>query len=419
MGSDHEEDGDGMWRIQAVLAVAAFAVAASGCSSVVAGSPVTGSVAPAPDGVDVLLLDPGGYPTRPLPPFGKAGTPEAGATREGQRIADNVVVPFQVDPVFTDDQDGEVFDVAFTDDRFGAGTVAPHQFITGFGSYASQLSGSNHAFVKHLNNIVLRFATSDDATAAAADIAAAGRHDIENNQVPTHPVSIPRYPATAASGTDERPNIDGTPSVRAVTVDGLYVLVQEASNHAAGLDWAAREAAAAELVAATLDLQRPLIEKLAGTPVDQLASLALDPDGLLARTLPRPRKYPSRRSGVYRQHGALHFELNPSAAQAAFTAGGMRQVTRALTHVSETSNTDGARRVREMFVKVATADGYKPVSAIRGLPLATCLTRANYSDTSTFYCVAVADRYVIEASSYQELDAHRLLSAQYLMLTGT
>jgi hypothetical protein len=59
--------------------------------AVVDGSAVKAAGGPAPGTVDVALLDPGNYPTKPLPPRGVAGTPFEGKLLDAQRMADFVV----------------------------------------------------------------------------------------------------------------------------------------------------------------------------------------------------------------------------------------------------------------------------------------------------------------------------------------
>jgi len=70
----------------------------AGCSTVEHGNAVRASGGPPPGTVDVTLLDPGNYPTKPLAPMGAAGTPATGALLDAQRMADFVVGPWEVDP---------------------------------------------------------------------------------------------------------------------------------------------------------------------------------------------------------------------------------------------------------------------------------------------------------------------------------
>ncbi len=83
-------------RAAAVLATAAALL--TSCSTAIDGSPVTSAGGPPPGTVDIALLDVGNYPTRPSAPIGTAGTPEIGAIVEGQRMANYVTGPWEVDP---------------------------------------------------------------------------------------------------------------------------------------------------------------------------------------------------------------------------------------------------------------------------------------------------------------------------------
>jgi hypothetical protein len=83
----------------AAALAAALALLVSSCSSSVdSGSAVKATNDVAPGGaVDVALLDVGNYPTKPSPPLGSAGTVEIGAIVEGQRMANYVTGPWEVD----------------------------------------------------------------------------------------------------------------------------------------------------------------------------------------------------------------------------------------------------------------------------------------------------------------------------------
>jgi hypothetical protein len=399
-----------MIRSVPVAIAAMLMAAATGCTSGVASLPAR-TTGPRPaDGVDVARLDPGKYPTRPLPPLGAAGTALRGGLIESQRMADNVVVPLQVDPMLDKpnpfatlpvkgpDASGLLFPPAIRD------AVQAHHYLAGFASGRV----STRAPRKSLINVVLRFATPDDAAAAAADMAArsASLKTAHGDPTPTHPVPIPRYPATAAVAYDRNPE------VLAYTARGPYVLAQRAivpgsTDGSAGL------------VAATLDLQQPLIDEFVPTPLDQLPNLPVDPDGLLARTIARPADQGNVTDGGYGPHGALHYQIDAGAAQSAFTGAGMKEWATSQTGVYETANADGALRVRDAL---ATSEGvidYQPATGIDAMPPAKCFVQGNnpqWKVLPKFYCVAVADRYVIESASNQEPDAHQALAAQYLML---
>ncbi|WP_423212788.1 DUF7373 family lipoprotein [Mycobacterium talmoniae] len=369
---------------------------------------------PARDGVNTSLLDPGTYPTKPRPPLGTAGGTWVGGQIESRRMGNNVVGPWEVDPVLTSLTRAGVPRPTDLDLVFGAGvgaTAVAHQLIAVFQSGRASATSSQKVLV----NVVLRFPSPEEAAAAAAEMAStSGRpKSSSHGDEPTsyEPVTIPGYPATAAKSY--RQDLLGAPwRVLAFTAHGMYVLGQsvEARDSAAG----------AALAATTLDKQGPLIDQFQATPTDQLAQLPIDPDGLLARTL-RPD------SGVgelYQPHAQLHFDDDPPRTQTLFDTAHLQLVAKGNTIVYQTPDGASAQKIVDIFA-AAMADNqnrigprYAPAQGIPGLSTAKCLE--NKSDAgSSFYCVAVADRYAIEVSTHQELVAHQKVSAQYLMLTST
>ena len=67
------------------------------------------------------------------------------------------------------------------------------------------------------------------------------------------------------------------------------------------------------LVAKTLDLQGPAIDKFRATDLSEFADISLDPTGLLARTLPVPDKEATPiQNATYEQRGALQYQSDPA-----------------------------------------------------------------------------------------------------------
>ena len=81
----------------AYIALVSVALLSAACSTTVDGSAVKESgAAPGPT-VDVSKLDVGPYPTQPSQPLGVTGDPLRGVLVEAQRMANNVVGPWEVD----------------------------------------------------------------------------------------------------------------------------------------------------------------------------------------------------------------------------------------------------------------------------------------------------------------------------------
>ncbi|MGE2818030.1 DUF7373 family lipoprotein [Mycobacterium heidelbergense] len=340
-----------------------------------------------------------------------AGDAMHGGWAEARRLADNVVGPSEADSTLIDYaqiESGVVKDRDAVNSLLGAPMgegLAGHNYVAGFSSARHTDTGA----YKDLLNIVLELAAPADAPAAAADMAAKSTTltmPFDDKPIPTQHVSIPRYPNTAAvtyRWTSSYPN-PGEPrfSVTAVTAHGQYILAQTATS-------AENADIAAQLVATALDLQQPLIDQFRPTPVNQLAQLPLDPDGLVARTLPAQQENETVNDGIYGRHGALHLATgDPVHLQALFKSADVQQVSYSVgTRVYQTPAVDSAARI------VADMTGPHQVAGITGMPKAKC-----FAETLAFWCVGVAERYAYEIQNEQETALHQMMAAQYRLLSG-
>jgi hypothetical protein len=377
-----------------------------------------------PHAVSVALLDPGNYPIRPRAPLGLAGTSFAGSKIDARRMADYVVLPFQLDSRMSHpsiDGTGVIQDLpalakASLPDPILRGADG-HNFIYGFTVYASTGEPATTGPVSTgLQNTVLRFATPTDAAAAAADMSSrSATFDAGTLTplIPSRPVGIPRYPDARAVAYDDAIQDH---FVLSYTPHGPYLLIQEAQSQG-GTD------AAAAVVAASLDRQEPLIDTFAATPIDQLAALPIDPTGLLARLVPTRDDERTVDEGTFGTHGALAFTMSPLRDQQLYTDTDMTLMARAKTNVYQARDGAGAMAIVDDFaddVATNSAGGWTPASPVAGMPSAKCLiSQANAVTSSHVYCLAAADRYAIEVNAGQELDAHQILAAQYLLLAAT
>lgn len=391
------------------LTALALALLVVGCSTTVTGTAVKVPSSSGGDGVDVALLDSGNYPTSPQPALGVAGSPSEGATVEAHRMAANVVGPWEADTSLTEYEESNTGAVKDSDrlnywlgKPVGDGVVG-HHFVAGFSSSRHNATGR----YKELMNIVLRFASPQDAAAAAQDMAArSASSSIANDVHHPQPFPLPRYPASAAITYQWGPvpsRGDVPTAVMAFTAHGPYVLAQNAS--------ADTVANAAQFVVTALDLQEPLIDKFTPTPVDQLAQLPIDPSGLLARTLPPSTGSETVNDGDYDAHGALHVEPgDPVHLQALFTSAGIQQAAEtAEARVYQAPDPAGANRIVADYA--VSQDPAAP--GVSGMPKAKCFTEKLGS-----WCVGAADRYAFFAQSAQLPDLHQRMAAQYRLLTG-
>lgn len=409
--------------IRLVGAIAVASMLLTSCARPVAGHALKAAPRPDSSGVDVALLNPGNYPTRAGSPLGKVANEQAGRIVEAQRMANNVIGPWEVDTNLIDPirqstvlPDAESLKGVVVGEN-GAKIAAAHHFLLGFTSERQSgphLPGIADEKAKGLSNAVLRFTNPEDAAAAASELAA------DNLTLPREDAvgaakrfSIPDHPDTLANEADiaSKKSFD----IEAFTPHGPYVFFQYAGSKE-GAD------ATAALVAKAVDLQVPLIDRFQETPADQLANLPADPTGLLARTIPSTSDTVNARA-VYEPHAALHFRPNPVASQKMFTTAGVEHVVVNRPVVYEAVDITGATRAVDDLVRLDMPYfGYKPSSGIRGLPSARCFDRGqtpNQNASIRFVCVAAADRYAIKARAAQLLDAQQIVTAQYLMVKAS
>ena len=387
----------------AYIALISVAVLSAACSTTVDGSAVKESgAAPGPT-VDISKLDVGPYPTQPGQPLGVTGDPLRGVLVEAQRMANNVVGPWEVDSTLTGwfGFGATVLQSADALAQIGpepfAAAASQHGFINGFAS-ARTAEGQ-----KILLNAVLRFADPGAAAAAAADfgdIAANTGEGVQRAQIPGHP------DAQAASYTQtEGSSGKRWSAVRAFTAHGQYVFMQLAQA-VDGMD------PAVGLVAKTIDLQGPTIDKFRATDPSEFADISLDPTGLLARTIPVPEKEATTiQNTTYEQRGALHFQNDPARSATLFSETGTDLVAMAKTNVYQTKDSESAARIVDGFYAELQPTS-QPAKPVNNLPDSRCLQLEDQG----FYCLGAADRYAIETTSKNLLDAQQQVAAQYAML---
>lgn len=401
------------------LAIALSAAAlGAGCGDPVAGS-ASRDLDDTDTGVTMALINPGNYPTQPRPPLGVAGTVFRGGLIESRRLADYVTMPFQVDAELIK-QGGYAAAMGVIKNADASVKAfsppipqgADHNFVAGFTVVADTPGAPSR---RSLQNTVMRFASPEDAEAAVADMAdhaARITPTFGTETFDTTPITIPGHPDTRAF-TYEYETL-GSHTVTALSAHGPYLLGQTTISKDDVED-------AVALVVDTLALQRPLIDTFEPTPIDKLAELPVDPEGLLARTQLPPPDQNSVGFGLYGPHGLLAFDSEPVATQALFAETGTDLIARSGTQVYRTRDSAAAATLLEGYSQSVTDQGLISADSPAGLPEAQCKRaprKAPLMTPSSFYCLLTVDRYLIEAQSGQ-LDAlHQLISAQYLMLTA-
>ncbi|MFE3188116.1 hypothetical protein ACFXHA_03850 [Nocardia sp. NPDC059240] len=264
-------------RVAVAAPIVLMMVAATGCA--VPGHAI--GQYPAPASFDV-----GQYSVRPLDQPG--GNESYGRVVESARMAEALVDPVDVDPSLSFQATVFAEQILPTPSRAtlllpaaARSVLEQNGMLAGCsiaGSDATQPGGDPQVGESRVLSVtLLRFPDDDAAQRAASgiDAADAAAH------AGTVPVAIPDY---AAAHAHRRPTV---PTLSATIADGNYVvslLVGERTPDLEALTGLAGKAFAAQL---------PRIRSFVATPREQIASLPLDRDGMLARMAPEaPGRWP-------------------------------------------------------------------------------------------------------------------------------
>ena len=380
----------------------AAAVVVAGCGSTVSGTSVAPSDQHNADDVTLDLLDPGTYPITAVP-LAIAPSTGTGVVLEGQRMADAVVVPSEVDATLRRlrvSNTGVVENAQALRADIGlsrANIVAKHHFIAGFSS--SRHTGSEPAPETSLVNLVMRFPDGGAAVAAAAELAA--------TDVTQRPTPIPRHRAAAASAF----NMAQGAVVESFTPRGPYLLYQWVQT-------VKPVETATELIAKTLDLQGPRVDQFLPTDPSMLAALPVDPSGLLAHTLSASPHAVTPDIGVYTPRAALHFQADPVDSAALFAATGVESVSIRDGTVFQAETATAAAHVAEQLTAREIDSGATLIQGVAGLPNARCVDGGMDSQRTSprFRCYAAAGRHAFESSAEEQGDVRERTAAQYLIL---
>lgn len=393
------------------------ALVLSGCGQVVPGVAVP--AAQPPTTVDLSKLDAGDYPISPAPPMGVAGTEEAGRTAEGQRMAGNVVGPWQVDPRFVAGGAGAA--VIVTEPKKLGPVIWPTlavavQHLNFLVAFTSNRHVADPKEPTALQNTVLLF-SNHEAAATAARGMARNAMDAELSVaigalIPSEPiraVAIPGHPDTAGVVLTHVDNGVTVPELTAITAHGPFVSVQVATSSEG-------PERAAEFAGRTLDLQLPLIDGFTPTDPAQLADLPLDPTGLLARTVPLKAGSGLMVNATYDRAGALHLEDHPLQMSDALAAAGVDTVTVGQDTVYQAADPGRAQQLADAIADdISRGGAARGVPQVPGLPQSSC-RGTNGGLITRHWCVAAADRFVIRAAAQQLTNAQQQVAAQYRML---
>ncbi len=402
-----------------MLATVLFA----GCGTTVAGD------AQRPDrsgatGANPGALNTGSYPATPHAPLGLAGSDAAGRLTEGHRMAGYVVGPWQVDPALVrpgttgaavvqgrDQMPLVLWPAMLT-------RVGTDPLIVGFVSERTTTDPKNPTW---LRNAVLRYSDPALARRIAAGLTEGSLHmpvradsTVPVPTEPLRPIAIPGHPETTATLFV---HLDGAQTVReviAATAHGPYVLVQVAQS-------AQEPERAAEMIARTIDLQAPLIDRFEPTDPAHFADLPLDPSGLVARTLPAKQQQATSMSNyAYDVPGALQVQDNPVQAGPALTDAAVDLVSVGRTTVYQARDPQAAQRLQQAFADdVAAGAATQAGQPVPGLPDSRCVRVAGQNGLlPRNWCAATRDRYMFATTARELQNAQQQIAAQYRMLGG-
>lgn len=379
----------------------ALSVSAAGC----------GSDSPPPTPVvDVSHLDVGSYATAPRE-IGKPGFDRARLS-EGQRLASFVPLPMDIDPRFTV-QSGSgtnvtlgfietVYALELSADPFRAITPG---FIAGF--YSLGYSESDILIATSLTNTVLLFSDQQAATLAAPALAQA----VAEKKGLSAPVAIGNRPDAFAFWKP------GTQELYAFQASGQYVIYTTIRDRAKILLETTDLPAMVALTEKSFDTVGTRLREFRPTPRDKLTDVPLDRDGMLGRSLTRPREDDwSNPPGLYDRTGALHMSDDPLSDKKLFEEAGVDWIANSAGNVYRAEDSAGAQLIRDRHSELSKL--YRRIDPPKNLPDARCREfRAKNSLVLRFHCVVSYDRYTAEVRSGQLIDVQQRISAQYAILT--
>lgn len=381
--------------------LAFLSVCTAGCGS---------DPAPAPPAVDISQLDVGSYATAPRE-IGKPGRDRARVT-EGQRLASFVPLPMDIDPRFTFQSgsapDGilgfveSVYSLQLSTDDF---TPNAPGFVAGF--YSSAYSENDILIAKSLNNTVLLFSDQQAATTAAGALARAVAEKLGLSE----PVEIGKYRDALAF---RKP---GTQELHSFRATGPFVIYTTAADQAKITVETTDLPAMVTLVEKSIDTVGSRLREFTPIPPDYLTNIPLDHDGMLGRSLPRPREDGWRNPpGLYDRAGALHLSRDPAQDKKLFDDAGVDWLANNAGDLYRAKNPEGAQLIRDSHSTLSKL--YRRIGTPKNLPEARCSEyRPKDVLVPRFHCVVSYDRYAAEVWSDQLIDVHQRISAQYAILT--
>ncbi|QLY31874.1 hypothetical protein H0264_06085 [Nocardia huaxiensis] len=371
--------------------------------------------------VDLAALDVGGYNTQPKE-FQPKNRVMVARFFEAQRMAGFIPAPFEIDPSLRVNQTTTTH--AFLEPEEGKSTLAMHTFLKSDG-FNSDTKGFVAGFASTgqtdddpnignaLSTSVLLFESDSAATAAAAALS------VREFQEPYD--RSPNVVETLKSAVHANAVVRWQPSKQALAAwysTGRYVIVTIAQSEENRVLKVSDKDLLLNLADKSITATSDRLRSFQPTPVDQLATMELDPTGMYRRTLWRTSEdYYHGPPGVYSLAGDLHLMSEPAELRAQYDEAGVDAVSWGATRVIRAKDIDAAQRLREQL----SYDKYfRTAAGPAALPSARCATYVGPSTGAIpNYCWVSRDRYVAMAWGEQMSDVQQRISAQYALLVNS
>lgn len=369
--------------------------------------------------------DPGKYRTTPRPAFGEAGDDNMGRIVEGQRMAEFVTLPGEIDPELTVLAGMSTYvikNASASANVLGeqeTKIAEKYNMVNGFTT--SRYTPGNQTQNKSIVHAVLRFPDAESAQQAAKEMPVAGLNPTYNGEaLPTlakRTTAIDILPNTMVT-VRITPDEDGKVSTEGFTAHGDYVIYDWAESLQSEQNWQATT------IAKALSLQGPLIDKFPATPVADLPKLPIDIDSVLVYAVPpADGRRTTNEQAVWGPHGAAHFQTNGLQNLQDFTDTG---TTRIASDASTVYLVDDAKGAVELFNRFMTQftgpqidptdDPWTKIDGPAGVADAQCLTSTTISGTQVYYCAVQRGNYIGETGGTDEADIKQRITAQSMIL---
>ena len=347
------------------------------------------------------------YPTAPGQYYKNPRTQASANLLEARRIATRLLVPTLIDPRYNRGGDLSTLPLrgpSALSVLFAAPVPAVAQragMITGFSSARSDAAGNGMVVA------AFEFPSGAQATAAVAPLAAASA----NKSTDRGAAVLAGLPAAAGwFGTAA----GGKSYFQSFVAQGRMVLYVYLDGSSTDLSTPAQQAALAEKVLEKQMVYMPLLQP---TPPADLMKLLVDPDSMLAHTLPNKDGDATVRDGIYTAAADLHFDSDPVGTKALFGQVGVDEVAHGRATLYRARDAAAALVLRDSFVASTqkAVAGMQPYTLTSSVPSARCIQQAL---NTTYYCVGTAGRYAWEVSASSQADINAAMSSQAAILKG-